>query len=1170
MKIKDYQDILSERILIFDGAMGTNLQRYDPNLDDYQGKEGCTEVLCFSRPEWLKEIHASFFKAGSDIVETNSFGANRIIFAEFGIENEVLKYNIESAKLAKEVAQQFSTAKHPRYVAGSMGPGTKLPSLGHTTFDILRANYAEQAEGLIQGGVDLLLIETCQDLLQVKAAINGSLDAMKKCKVQIPLNVQVTIEATGTMLVGSDMATAITVLESFPVDTIGLNCATGPTEMSEHVRTLGQMTNRTISVLPNAGLPENVGGKAVYKLTPDELATHLTDFVQRHGVNVVGGCCGTTPEHLEKVSLAMKKCSPVKRQPKKSAMIASTYLSTTIRQEPPPHIIGERTNANGSKLFRDLLSKDDYDSLVNMAKEQEAEGVHSLDVCTAYVGRDEIKDMTEVIRRYSLQTRVPLVIDSTEAPVIEAALKLLAGKPIINSINLEDGEERMAKICPLMTTYGAAVIALTIDEQGMAKTANHKFEIAKRIYKLAVEKYKIPPGDLIFDCLTFTLGSGDGEFRKAGIETIEAIRLLKKEFPAVHTTLGVSNISFGLAPAARGALNSVFLHYAIEAGLDSAIVNYKKITPLFRIDEKGRELARQLIFDERKFDKKGNVTFDPLLEFMAHYTGVKAEAAKAKQEKPKNVEEDLKQRIINGNKQDIEKPLNKALKKYPALKIINEILLEGMKVVGELFGSGQLQLPFVLQSAETMKAAVKHLEPHIPKMAGGVSKGKIVLATVKGDVHDIGKNLVDIILTNNGYSVINLGIKQPLDNILNAAEEHKPNAIGLSGLLVKSTAVMKDNLEEMNKRKKLYDVILGGAALTRKFVEVDLRSLYKGKVFYANDAFSGLGIMDELTNPSRHKKLTAGYDGTSPPSKEDKPTPSQAPLPRTAKGTEYDTKGISTLPRSKIKPVQSIPKPPFWGTRVIRGIDLNEVFPYMNETALLKVRWGFKRVSSTSLEDYKKMMDEKVSPLYNKWKQYVVREGIFHPQVVYGYFPCQSDGNDLIITQEDFKTERMRFSFPRMKKEPYYCISDFFQPTSSKTTDILPMMLVTIGGDASPHIDKIFKSNAYTDYLYLHGLSVETAEALAEYWHRRIREELDITEEDAKEVRKFFQQNYRGSRFSFGYPACPRLEDQSKMSELLEPHRIGVELSEEFQLHPEQSTSALIVHHPEAKYFSVE
>jgi 5-methyltetrahydrofolate--homocysteine methyltransferase len=1162
MELSEYRKILAERIFVFDGAMGTNLQRFNPTVDDYQGKEGCTEVLCYSRPDWLKEIHAAFFKAGCDIVETNSFGANRLVLGEYDLGDQAFEYNVTAAKIAKEVAAQFSTQDKPRYVAGSIGPGTKLPSLGHIDFDTLRRNYAEQSEGLLVGGADLLLVETCQDLLQVKAAVNGCLDAMKKLKKRVPLNVQVTIESTGTMLVGSDMATAITVIESFPVDTIGLNCATGPLEMSEHVRTLGQLTNRYISVLPNAGLPENVGGHAVYKLKPIELADHLVQFINANGVNVVGGCCGTTPEHLAEVVKRVSSLKPLARNPTHIPSVASLYMTMPLRQEPAPLIIGERTNANGSKLFRELLLADDYDSMVNVAKEQEAEGAHVLDVCTAYVGRNEVKDMDETIRRFALQTRVPLMIDSTEAPVIESALKLYGGKSIINSINLEDGEERMEKICPMLTTYGAAVVALTIDEAGMAKTADKKFEIAKRIHDLAVGKYGMKAEDLIFDALTFTLGSGDEEFRKAGIETINAIRRIKTELPGVHTTLGVSNISFGLQAVSRAVLNSVFLHYAIEAGLDSAIVNAKKIMPLFKIDEKGRELARQLVFDERKFEADGTVTFDPLTEFMAYYADAKTEATAAQAE-PATVEENLKQRIINGNKQNIEKVLAEALQKYPALEIINSLLLDGMRVVGELFGAGQIQLPFVLQSAETMKAAVRFLEPHIPKSAGSNSKGKMVIATVKGDVHDIGKNLVDIILSNNGYTVVNLGIKQPLESILKAVEEHKPDAIGLSGLLVKSTAVMKENLEEMNRRNLNFDVILGGAALTRKFVEIDLRDLYKGKVFYAQDAFAGLRLMDELTGATTEKKLTGGYSvGTN------------GELIKNPVAIPVEKKDAKPLAPSK--PVHilrsvPVPAPPFWGARVVRGIDLKEIYPFINETALLKVRWGFKRVRENTLEEYNQMMAEKVYPLFEKWKQYALREGIFQPRVVYGYFPCQSDGNKLIVFDPvDKKTIRQTFEFPRQHKEPFLCISDFFRPLGSSEMDVIGMMIVTIGSDATPRIQEIYKSGQYTDYLYLHGLSVETAEALAEHWHRRVREELNITGEDSPNVRELFQQKYQGSRFSFGYPACPNLEDQSKMFALLDPARIGVELSEEFQLHPEQSTSAIIVHHPDAKYFSVD
>ena len=1147
MTRQEFDRLLKERILIFDGATGTNLQLHNPTVDDYAGKEGCTEILLETHPQWIEDLHASFFKAGCQVVETNSFGANRIVFSEYGLEDRVHEFNVKAASLAKKIARQFSTKDTPRFVAGSMGPGTKLPSLEQTTFDIIRRNYAEQAGGLIEGGADILLIETCQDILQTKAAMVGTFDALAKSKKDLPVMVQVTVEATGTLLIGTEMPAVITALEPYPIVSLGMNCATGPQEMSEHVRTLSQQWSRYISVLPNAGLPENVGGQAVYKLTPDQLAEHLKDFVTRFGVNIVGGCCGTTPAHLKAVVDALKNVAPAPRQVPKLPAASSLYIQVPFAQEPKPLIIGERTNANGSKKFRDLLALEDYDALTEMGKEEVNEGAHVLDLCTAYVGRDEVKDMNECMRRMVRQVRLPLMIDSTEAPVIEEALKRAGGRCIINSINLEDGEERMTKVCPLAKTYGAALVALTIDEKGMAKSRDNKLAIAKRIHDLAVTKFGLRSEDLLFDTLTFTLGSGDEEFRKAGIETIEALRLIKKELPGVFTVLGVSNISFGLAPQVRQVLNSVFLHYAIEAGLDAAIVNARKILPLYKIDEKGRELARQLIFDERK------PGFDPLTELMAHYSESSEIASKAKQEEPKTVEEALKRRIIDGNKQAIEKLLDEAMKKWGPLDIINTILLDGMRVVGELFGSGQMQLPFVLQSAETMKAAVRYLEPFMPKADTGKHKGRLVLATVKGDVHDIGKNLVDIILTNNGYKVFNLGIKMPLDDILKAAQEQKADAIGMSGLLVKSTAVMKENLEEMNRRGVKTPVLLGGAALTRRFVEQDLRDLYKGYVYYGVDAFTGLRIMDELTNPAMEKKLTL-YEVRG----------GSGQTQRAGEQASKGEPGVYVPP----SPALLLPQPPFWGSQVARGIALKDVFPYINETALLKVRWGFTR-GTMQAEAYDKLFKETVQPLFQKWKDYCLKEQILVPQVVYGYFPCQSEGDDLIIYREDQKTVWVRFTFPRQTSSPRRCISDFFLPKASGRMDLFGCSVVTVGTKASDKAHALFKENAYSDYLYLHGLSVETAEALAEYWHRRMREELKIEGEDHKEIREWFHQKYHGGRYSFGYPACPNLEDQTKLFELLNPNRIGVSLSEEYQLDPEQSTSAIIVHHPEAKYFNV-
>jgi 5-methyltetrahydrofolate--homocysteine methyltransferase len=1146
MDRRQFDRILQERILVFDGATGTNLQVHAPTIDDYAGLEGCTEILLDTHPDWIEELHASFFKVGCQIVETNSFGANQIVLSDFGIAERAHELNVKAARLARKVAQDFSTADFPRFVAGSMGPGTKLPSLQHTTFDLLRHSYEEQARGLIEGGVDLLLIETCQDILQTKAAMAGSFAALAHSKKDLPVMVQVTVETTGTLLIGTEMPAVITTFEPYPIASLGMNCATGPQEMSEHVRTLSQQWARPISVLPNAGLPENDGGRAVYKLTPDELASHLKDFVTRFGVNIVGGCCGTTPAHLKKVVEAMQGVSPVSRQVEKVPACSSLYIQVPLDQNPKPLIIGERTNANGSKKFRDLLALEDYDALTAMAKEEVNEGAHLIDLCTAYVGRDEVRDMTECINRMTRQVRLPLVLDSTEANVLEEALKRSGGRSIINSINLEDGEERMNRVCPLAKTFGAALVALTIDEKGMAKKREEKLAVARRIHDLAVGKFGLRPEDLMFDTLTFTLGSGDEEFRKAGIETIEAIRLIKKELPGVYTVLGVSNISFGLAPQSRQVLNSVFLHYAVEAGLDAAIVNSRKILPLFKIDEKGRELARQLIFDERR---EG---FDPLTEFMAYYSEKKEVGSGKVREEATTVEDKLKNRIIDGNKTGIEPVLDEAMKTRGPLEIINTILLDGMRVVGDMFGSGQMQLPFVLQSAETMKAAVKYLEPFMPKADVGSHKGKLVLATVRGDVHDIGKNLVDIILTNNGFRVVNLGIKMPIDEILKAAEREKADAIGMSGLLVKSTAIMKENLEEMNRRGVTMPVLLGGAALTRRFVEEDLRNLYKGYVFYGEDAFTGLRIMNELTNPAVEKKLTL-YETRGGSGQTTRPAPIEA-KPSVFVPIPYDN---------------VVPTPPFWGSRVARGISLKDVFEYINETALLKVRWGFVR-GQTSAEDYKRVMEETVQPLFQKWKDFCLKQQLLVPQLAYGYFPCQSDGNDLIIYREDRKTEWVRFAFPRQKESPQRCISDFFRPKSSGQMDVFSSFIVTVGTRASEAEQKLFKENSYSDYLYLHGLGVETAEALAELWHRRMREELNIHQDDAPEKREWFHQKYHGSRYSFGYPACPNLADQQQLFQLLEPARINVSLSEEFQLDPEQSTSAIVVHHPAAKYFNVQ
>lgn len=1131
---------LQRRVLVFDGAMGTSVHQYDLPLSDYDGRENCTEILVLTRPDVIRKIHASFLEVGCDAVETNTFGANKIVLTEFDLMPQTYEINRKAAELARDAARQYHTEQKPRFVVGSIGPGTKLPSLRHTTWDVLEDSYAEQVRGLLDGGVDVLLLETCQDILQIKAALAGIERAMNEKNRRVPIMVQVTMETTGTMLVGTDMAAAMVALEAYPqVVSLGLNCATGPQEMSEHVRYLGESWPRYISVLPNAGLPQLVDGHPHYPLSPDEMARWLREFVEVDGVNIVGGCCGTTPEHLKAVVEAIGVREPKQRTVSCEPSVSSLYQACTIRQENSFLIVGERTNANGSKKFRQLLETGDYDGMVRMAKDQVRDGSHVIDVCGAFVGRNEIADMQEIISRFASEVTVPLMIDSTEAPVIEASLKLAGGRSIVNSINLEDGEKRCADVLPMCRKYGAAVVALTIDEQGMAKTADRKVAIARRIYDLAVNKYGMRPGDLIFDALTFTICTGNEEDRRLAIETLDAIERIKKELPGCHTLLGVSNVSFGIAPVARHALNSVFLHYACERGLDAAIVHASGIEPLFQIDEVHREAARRLIFDERNAG-------DPLQNFLALFAGAKPKARRVDlADRP--VEDRLKQRIIDGDRTGLDADLDEAMKQYPPLEIINRFLLDGMKVVGELFGSGQMQLPFVLQSAETMKAAVAHLQPHMEKIEGS-SKGKIVLATVKGDVHDIGKNLVDILLSNNGYTVINLGIKQPINNIIEAWQQHNADAIGLSGLLVKSTLVMRDDLAVLNERGLTPPVILGGAALTRKYVEQDLRAIYKGPLTYARDAFEGLDWM---------KKIMSG---------EMPPTGVQAGATSVVKAAEPKPVVDASL-RSTIATDVPIPKPPFWGSRVVEKIPLRAALAYMNEVMLFQVQWEFKKKGRPA-DEFARYIDTEVRPIYRNLVEQCERDGILQPRAIYGYWPCNGDGDSLIVYDAiEQDREVVRFTFPRQAKETHWCLADFYRPVGSGEKDVVAFTIVTVGQQASDIAREWFKQDRYRDYLYLHGLSVETAEALAEYIHKQVRVELGIAGKDARDLHDLFKQGYQGSRYSFGYPACPRLEDQQLLWPLLQPERIGVSLSDEFQLIPEQSTSAMICHHPEARYF---
>jgi 5-methyltetrahydrofolate--homocysteine methyltransferase len=1165
--------MLNEKVIVFDGATGTHLQGQNLTPDDFGGEQlaGCNEYLVVSKPSAVQNVHRDYLEAGCDVIETDTFGSASIVLVEYDLADRAYELTLKAAQIAKEMARQYSTPDRPRFVAGSMGPTTKLPSLGHIGFKDMAASFRVQAQALVEGGADLLCIETCQDLLQAKAALVGTFEYFASARRRVPVIASVTIEATGTMLLGTEVSAALAALEPFDIDVIGMNCATGPKEMSDHVRTLASSSPRPIFVMPNAGIPENVGGHAHYHLSPDELVHFLGHFVRDLGVNVVGGCCGTTPEHIRRLAEAVGSLSPKPRTFDFIPGASSLYQTAPFHIDPAPVLVGERTNANGSKQFRDLLAKEDWEGIVAMGRDAAKEGAHMVDVCAAYVGRNETADMREIISRFNTQVPLPIVIDSTEAPVIDEALQRIGGKAIVNSINLEDGEERIANVVPLCKKYGAAVIALTIDERGMAKTADEKVAVARRIHEIVTNRYGMRAHDLIFDPLTFTLGSGDEEFRKAGVETLKAIRRIKAELPGVSTLLGVSNISFGLSPAARHAINSVFLHYAIEAGLDLAIVHAAKIMPLYKIDERGRELCRELVFDERRFedvkDAAGVVhkklVYDPLTELMAFYADRKTEK-RAHRSRTGPVEERLKGRIIDGDRVGLQQDLDEALKSYSALDIINTILLDGMKVVGELFGSGQMQLPFVLQSAEVMKAAVAYLEQFMDK-AATTSKGTMVLATVKGDVHDIGKNLVDIILTNNGYRVVNLGIKCPVETMLQSAEREKADAIGMSGLLVKSTLIMKENLEVMNERGIETPVVLGGAALTRRYVEQDLRAVYKGPVFYANDAFDGLRFMEKIGTGDMEYPGTGGGadDSDSLTGTEAKIALAEREDPRYAAAT------VGGTSRSSVKTDVPIPAPPFWGSRVVDAVPLEKVFGFVNEVALIRGQWQIRKGKLTE-DQYRELLQEKIYPELQRLKSEIIDRGLLQPSVVYGYFPCQSAGDDLIVYDPLTGAERTRFTFPRQRGDRHLCLSDYFASVDSGRMDVVVFDLVTMGRAASEHSARLFSSNNYRDYLFFHGLSVESAEALAELWHKRIREELGIAGGDAPDIRRLFSQGYQGSRYSFGYPACPNLEDQAKLMDLLEGERIGVRLTDEFSLDPEQSTNALVVHHPEARYFNVK
>ena len=1150
---------LAHGTVIADGAMGTMLQAADPSLEDFQGHEGCNEILNVTRADLVRSVHDAYLEVGVDAIETNTFGANWANLAEYGIEDRIYELAYAGGVIARQAADAYSTSDKPRFVLGSLGPGTKLPSLGHTTYEKLKEAYYTASKGLVDSGSDALLIETTQDLLQAKAAVNGARQAITEAKRDVMLIAQVTVETTGTMLLGSEIGAALNALEPLDIDLIGLNCATGPTEMSEHLRYLSKNSRVAISVMPNAGLPILGKKGAEYPLGPEELAVALETFVNDYGITLIGGCCGTTPAHMQAVvkKLAAKKVDARKITIEPGA--SSIYQYVPFRQEKTYLAIGERTNANGSRAFRDALVAEDWATCVEIARDQIRDGAHMLDLSVDYVGRDGARDMKEIASRFATSSTLPIVLDSTEPAVLKAGLESLGGRSVINSVNYEDGDgptSRFAKIMPLVKEHGASVVALTIDEEGQARTAEWKMRVSRRLIADLTENWSMNVGDILIDTLTFPIATGQEETRRDGLETISAIRTLKSEYPDVQTTLGVSNVSFGLNPAARVVLNSVFLSECVEAGLDSAIVHPSKIMPMARIEPRQKEVALDLIYDRRVFDGE-NCTYDPLQEFLQLFEGVELAASRnirASELAALPLRQRLERRIIDGEKVGLTDDLDAAMSEGVApLAIINDHLLEGMKVVGELFGKGEMQLPFVLQSAEVMKSAVAYLEPHMEKTSDG-GRGRMLLATVKGDVHDIGKNLVDIILSNNGYQVVNIGIKQTANQIIDAAIEHNVDAVGMSGLLVKSTVIMRENLEEITSRglDQKWPIVLGGAALTRAYVEQDLAAIFPGEVRYARDAFEGLRLMDAIMAVKR------GDEGAALPALRERK------VKAVAKSSQ--PKVIDTL-RSDVAIDIDIPKAPFFGSRIVKGIALADYVGMLDERALFVGQWGLKGARG----EFDVMAESEGRPRLRQLLNEVQSNGWLEAAVVYGYFPCVSDGNDLIILHYEGPLagqERTRFSFPRQSRDRRLCLADFFASKDSGKTDVVAFHVVTMGNTVSKAANELFAADKYREYLELHGLSVQLTEALAEHWHARIREEMSVRNLDSPDLQGILDQGYRGSRYSFGYPACPDIEQQTQLCELLEPGRIGVELSEEFQLHPEQSTSAIIVHHPEAKYFN--
>ena len=1184
VSFRNYLNRDDKPIIIFDGGTGTSFQNLNLSSHDFGGDEleGCNENLVLSSPNTVEQVHNSFLEAGCHVIETNTFGASSIVLDEYSISNKAYEINKKAAQIAKKCANLFSSINTPRFVAGSIGPTTKLPTLGHISFDKLKDSYEEQINGLIDGGIDLLLIETCQDVLQIKSALSASQEVIKNRNIELPIMISITMETTGTMLVGSDIASALTILEPYNIDILGLNCATGPVQMKEHIKYLAENSPFAISCIPNAGLPENIGGVAHYKLTPLELKMQLMNFIYDFNVQLIGGCCGTTPEHIKHLSSIIeeivdkkinKRLPTVKTNFVPSA--ASIYNAVPYKQDNSILIVGERLNASGSKKVRELLNEDDWDGLVSIAKQQQKENAHILDVNVDYVGRDGVKDMKEITSRLVTNINLPLMIDSTEADKMESGLKTVGGKCIINSTNYEDGDDRFNQVLKLALDYGAGIVIGTIDEDGMARTSQKKYDIAKRAL-IKTRSSGLADYEIFFDPLALPISTGIEEDRLNAKATIEAISKIRKSFPDIHIILGISNISFGLSPLSRINLNSIFLDECIKAGLDSAIIAPNKILPLSKISAETKKLCLDLIYDRRNFENEICI-YDPLVELTKAFQDITISDFKKASTSNKNLtlEEKLKNHIVDGEKIGLEEQLNNALKKYKPLEIINTYLLDGMKVVGELFGSGQMQLPFVLQSAETMKFAVSVLEPHMETVDEKISNGKLLIATVKGDVHDIGKNLVDIILSNNGFDVINLGIKQDVSAIIDAQNRHKADCIAMSGLLVKSTAFMKDNLEAFNNAEINVPVILGGAALTPKFVNEDCSQIYKGKILYGKDAFTDLQFMNDYMDSKKKGNWSNENGFTNTDDIQIKlASPRSSAKDKNLNKNIEKTKSIQLIEnfnRSNFVEEEEPIKAPFLGTRVLQDIeiDFDKLIFYLDKKALFSGQWQIKKNKGQSVEEYNNYLDSYANPLLEKWINIILDKGLISPKAVYGYFRCGRNDNSIYLFDNVSNKRISEFNFPRQKSGNNLCIADFYcDLKNNDPVDIFPMQAVTMGEIASEYSQELFKADKYSDYLIFHGLTVQLAEALAEYVHSIVRIECGFKSYEPNNNREILAQKYRGARYSFGYPACPKVSDSNIQLSLLDTKRINLTMDESEQLHPEQSTTAIISLHSKAKYFS--